>query len=114
MLLAAVSGFLVIGVGAVAMGQIHQMKMKDMRPASVKHAAYVIVAGRKEADKKGNYDCCLKHDCDYCELHKGYCHCEEDIQNNKPVCIECKGGWMAGDGGMKGINPKSVKVVHGQ
>ena len=82
-----------------------------MRPIAVKNAVKIIVAGRKTADRNGNYDCCLKHDCDYCEIHKGYCHCEEDIEHKKPVCVECEGGWIAGDGGMPGVKANDVKVI---
>ena len=97
------------GIGHYAFGQMKHMKMMDMRSHAVKHAVMVIREGEAHAAVKGNYTCCLKHPCDYCEIHMGACPCGKHVRMGMPVCSECKGGWMVGDGAVHGIKPSQVK-----
>jgi hypothetical protein len=69
-----------------------------------------IAKEKKAAQAKGNYNCCLKHDCDLCALHNGACHCAAMLASDKPVCNECKGGWDAGDGEVPGKKAADVKT----
>lgn len=98
-----------LGLGALAFSHMRHMKPKDMRSPMVKHAVMVIHQGRANAEAKGIFACCLKHPCSYCEMHTGSCPCKKMVRMNMPVCSECKGGWMVGDGDVPGINPNKVK-----
>jgi len=60
---------------------------------------------------EGKYACCIGPSCDFCALAENGCVCGNNLAKGKPVCPECKGGWMAGFGTMPDIDPKDVKVL---
>ena len=95
-------------IGVYAQGQ---MKMQDLRSKSVKQAAATLAKAKKAAIAKGQYGCCLKHPCDQCFLHMGACPCGGNAASGKPVCQECKGSWMAGDGAIGGKKAEDIKVM---
>jgi len=71
--------------------------MMNARPADLKKADMTVVKAKATATKKGMYNCCLKHPCDWCALKMGVCPCGKSAAMSMPVCDECKGGWAAGD-----------------
>jgi hypothetical protein len=97
--------------GGMADRQAMMMKkMMDARPKALKRAAATVQKVKAEALKKGMYNCCLKHPCDWCALKMGACPCGKNAAMGKPVCNECKGGWEAGDGAIPGLTADQIKT----
>ncbi len=105
---------LIIGAMAIVLAGILAIvvaQMKDMRSPAVKRAVSTVAAEKKRAIQKGTYNCCLKHPCDQCMIAMGACPCGDNAEQGKPVCHECKGGWVAGDGGITGLKPEDIQVM---
>ncbi len=97
--------------GMQNMAQQHGMgMMTDMRSPAEKKAVATLAAAKKKHTKEGHYNCCLKHPCDFCEMMGGGCPCGMHAAKDMPVCNECKGGWMAGDGAIPGKKPSQIKT----
>ncbi len=58
-----------------------------------------------------NYKCCIKPKCDWCAVHMGSCPCGKMAATGKPVCVNCKGGWDAGQGVVPGKTAADIKVM---
>ena len=103
------------GAGMFVLAQPEQLEMmKKMmmnRPAAMKEAGQTIQDQKTQAISEGNYNCCLRHSCDYCALNMGQCPCGPNVQRGMAVCNECKGGWHAGDGSIAGIDADDVKTM---
>src|SRR5579859_4111769 len=83
-------------LGSLAVAQEHGKMEGGMMPQT---ADSKKVRGSINKIKAGkNYTCCIKGKCDYCAVHMGTCPCGPNAANDKPVCINCKGGWAAGLG----------------
>jgi hypothetical protein len=39
------------------------------------------------------------------------CPCAENLHHGDPVCPECWGGWIAGHGRLKDVDPSKVQVI---
>ncbi len=87
------------------------MKMMNARPKELKKADMTVMQAKATAMKKGMYNCCLKHPCDWCALKMGTCPCGKSAAMNMPVCNECKGGWAAGDGAIPGLTADQIKTM---
>jgi len=61
--------------------------------------------------KDGKYACCIKPTCDFCALTAVKCPCGINLSQNKPVCPECLAGWKSGQGVLKNVDVKKVKVA---
>jgi len=97
---------------AVSPEQLEMMqKMMMNRPAAMMEADQTIQDQKTQAISEGNYNCCLRHSCDYCALKMGQCPCHTNLQRGMAVCNECKGGWHAGDGAIAGIDADDVKTM---
>jgi hypothetical protein len=77
-----------------------------------------LAAARKALDgaktklaQDGKYACCVKPSCDLCARATGSCACASHLLAGKGVCGECQGGWLAGRGQMKGVDPKKVSLL---
>lgn len=66
---------------------------------------------KREAWQDGKYSCCINTPCDQCIVNMGACPCGENLLAGKPVCHECVGGWIAGDGKFDNIKPEDVKPM---
>ena len=66
---------------------------------------------KEAAVEEGRINCCLKHPCSQCFAVMGGCPCAENLAKGEPVCHECKGGWIAGDGALEGIEAEDVPVM---
>ncbi len=86
------------------------MKMMNARPKELKKADMTVMQAKATATKKGMYNCCLKHPCDWCALKMGSCPCGKSAAMSMPVCNECKGGWAAGDGALPGLTAAQIKT----
>ncbi len=86
------------------------MKMMNARPKELKKADMTVMQAKATATKKGMYNCCLKHPCDWCALKMGACPCGKSAAMSMPVCNECKGGWAAGDGAIPGLTADQIKT----
>jgi len=93
----------------VAQGNM-MMKMMNARPKELKKADMTVMQAKATATKKGMYDCCLKHPCDWCALKMGACPCGKSAAMSMPVCNECKGGWAAGDGAIPDLTTDQIKT----
>lgn len=58
-----------------------------------------------------NYNCCIRPKCDWCAVHMGACPCGMSAASGKPVCVNCKGGWDAGQGVIPGKTAADIKVM---
>lgn len=87
------------------------MKMMNARPKELKKADRSVMQAKATATKKGMYNCCLKHPCDWCALKMGACPCGKNAATSMPVCNECKGGWAAGDGAIPGKTADDIKTM---
>ncbi|MFQ6042326.1 MAG: heavy-metal-associated domain-containing protein, partial [Candidatus Poribacteria bacterium] len=61
--------------------------------------------------KDGKYSCCINPTCDFCALTARMCPCAKNLSQNKPVCPECLAGWKSGQGVLKGVDAKNVKMA---
>lgn len=86
------------------------MKMMNARPKELKKADMTVMQAKATATKKGMYNCCLKHPCDWCALKMGACPCGKSAAMSMPVCNECKGGWAAGDRATPGLTADQIKT----
>jgi len=41
----------------------------------------------------------------------GQCPCGLNVVEGNPVCHECKGGWLVGDGAIEDIDPEEVEAM---
>jgi hypothetical protein len=87
------------------------IQMKDMRSPAVKDAVKVLREEKQKLIERGEYGCCLKTPCDQCLINMGACPCGKNAKEGKPVCHECKGGWYANDGAIKGKKAGDIKVM---
>ena len=71
----------------------------------------IVKDKRQEAMKAGKYNCCLKHPCSECLIAMGGCPCRENAEAGNPVCSECKGGWMAGDGAIPDLDAADITAM---
>ncbi len=65
---------------------------------------------KRSLARDGKYSCCISPSCDFCAISVGQCPCNENLSEGKPVCHECKGGWMAGHGVVEDVNPEEVQT----
>jgi len=73
-----------------------------------------VFEARDELMEEGNYFCCLNNPCTQCfvNMPDGQCPCGENaLEDNGPVCHECKGGWLAGDGAFEDIDPEDLETM---
>jgi len=93
----------------------HEGDKKPKKPsaasAELKAARAKLDDAKKKLAAQGKYSCCLKKSCDICARQNGSCNCAANVAAGKGACGECQEGWVAGRGGMKGIDPKSVKLL---
>ena len=61
--------------------------------------------------KDEKYSCCIKPTCDFCALTALMCPCAKNLSQNKPVCPECLAGWKSGQGVLKDVDAKDVKMA---
>jgi hypothetical protein len=53
----------------------------------------------------------VKPACDLCARIAGSCACAAHLRAGLGVCGECQGGWLAGRGQLKGVDPKQVALL---
>jgi hypothetical protein len=66
---------------------------------------------KRDLARQGNYACCISPSCDHCAIAVGKCTCNENLASGKPVCYDCKGGWVGGYGVIDGVNARDVQVT---
>jgi hypothetical protein len=99
-LLGAVVTVMLVAAALIAQGEIPKSKEFDQARAAL----------REGKAKSPHYTCCVKPGCDMCPLAANMCPCAKNLAEGKPVCGECKMGWMAGHGQLQGIKPEDVKM----
>lgn len=75
------------------------------------HARADLKKAKAALATEGKYGCCIKGGCDQCALAMEGCPCGKMLAEGKPVCPECKGGWVAGRGELPGVKAADVKVA---
>jgi hypothetical protein len=65
---------------------------------------------KMELAMQDKYACCLKEGCNQCILAHGSCPCYKNLQEGKPVCGECYGGWHQGRGISDDFSLEDVKL----
>lgn len=73
-------------------------------------ARKALVEQRKALAKDGVWDCCIEPGCVFCQTAADGCPCEMNLKKGSAVCPECWGGWQAGHGQVKGIDPARVPL----
>jgi hypothetical protein len=73
-------------------------------------ARKALVEQRQALAKDGVWDCCIQPGCVFCQTAADGCPCEANLRKGSAVCPECWGGWQAGHGQVKGINPAKVPL----
>lgn len=68
---------------------------------------------KAELRAKGQYNCCIKNDCNWCLLHMGHCPCAKMVQKNgvEKSCPECAAAWNRKQGKIPGVDPDAVQVT---
>ena len=66
---------------------------------------------KSELAEAGKYSCCLTEGCDFCALAGAMCPCGMKLSAGEAVCGECKMGWQAGQGALRGVNPDDVESL---
>jgi hypothetical protein len=73
-------------------------------------ARKALVEQRQALAKDGVWDCCIEPGCVFCQTAADGCPCEANLRKGSAVCPECWGGWQAGHGQVKGIDPSKVPL----
>jgi hypothetical protein len=73
-------------------------------------ARKALVDQRKALAKDGVWNCCIEPGCVFCQTAADGCPCEANLKKGSAVCPECWGGWQAGHGQVKGIDPAKVPL----
>jgi hypothetical protein len=73
-------------------------------------ARKALVDQQKALAKDGVWDCCIEPGCVFCQTAADGCPCEANLKKGSAVCPECWGGWQAGLGQVKGIDPNRVPI----
>jgi len=62
---------------------------------------------------KGQYNCCIKNDCNWCLLHMGHCPCSKMVQEEgfEKSCPECAAAWNKKQGKVPGVDPDAIEVT---
>ena len=76
-------------------------------------AESLLTEAKNSLMKEGKYSCCIEDACDECALAHQSCPCANNLIAGKDVCTQCYGGWQRGEGAVKGVNVKDVKLGHG-
>jgi len=76
-------------------------------------AESLLTEAKTSLMKEGKYGCCIEDACDECALAHQSCQCASNLKAGKDVCTQCYGGWQRGEGAVKGVNVKDVKLGHG-
>jgi hypothetical protein len=76
-----------------------------------KAARKAIVAFEKALSQDGVYHCCITPGCEFCPDAANMCPCATSLRKGGPVCPECWGGWIAGNGWLPGVKAADVKVL---
>ena len=99
-LLGAVAMVMLVAAVLIAQGEMSKSKEFDQARAAL----------HEGKAKSQHYACCVKPGCDMCALAANMCPCAKNLAVGKPVCGECKMGWMAGHGQLQDIKPEDVKM----
>jgi hypothetical protein len=73
-------------------------------------ARKALVEQRKGLAADGVWNCCIEPGCVFCQTAADGCPCEMHLKKGSAVCPECWGGWQAGQGQIKGIDPRKVPL----
>jgi hypothetical protein len=90
-----------------------EQMMKASKEAMSKGEAArkAITEHQKALAKDGVYSCCIKPGCTFCSTAGDMCPCAMNLAKGQPVCPECWGGWQAGQGRLKDIDPSKVQII---
>lgn len=87
------------------------MKPSAQAMAKGTTARKAIEEHRKALTKDGVYGCCIKPGCTFCSTAGDMCPCAMNLEKGGSVCPECWGGWVAGQGRLKGVDASKVQVI---
>ena len=91
------------------------MKASPAAVAKGDAARKAIAEHQKALSNDGVYSCCIKPGCTFCSTAGDMCPCADNLAKGEAVCPECWGGWFAGNGRLKGVDPgknmENVKVL---
>jgi hypothetical protein len=95
--------------------QGHERGKKDLKPskanADLNESDLQLQKAKKQLAAKGVYSCCIRRSCDLCARKNGSCNCAKNVAAGSGACGECYEAWRAGRGAVKGVDPKSVKLL---
>lgn len=63
--------------------------------------------------KKGEYNCCIRNDCNWCALYMEHCPCADIVtkEGNEKSCPECAAAWNRKQGKIPGADPDAIEVT---
>jgi hypothetical protein len=95
--------------------QAHERGNKDLKPSKAQpdldSSDLQLQKAKKQLTAKGVYSCCIRRSCDLCARKNGSCNCARNVAAGRGACGECYEAWRAGRGAVKGVDPKSVKLL---
>lgn len=106
------AGFLVwqlAGPQLQALAQQAKAMMKASPEAIAKGnaARTAILEHQRVLKSEGVYSCCIRPGCTFCSTSADMCPCADNLAKGEAVCPECWGGWYAGKGRMRNVDPGS-------
>lgn len=87
-----------------------QMKGINATSEKINKAKSLLKSAKGDLAQAGKYNCCVEHPCDRCIIDHGSCSCGQAVKDGKPVCSDCYAGWERGEGIVKGVDKKKVKM----
>src|SRR6266850_2328603 len=95
--------------------QAHERGKKDLKPskaqADLDASARQLKEAKEQLAAEGVYSCCIRRSCDLCARKNGSCNCASNVASGRGACGECYEAWRVGRGAVKGMDPKSVKLL---
>jgi hypothetical protein len=93
----------------------HEGGHKNLGPTKaapdLERARNAMAAAKRKLAAGGRYSCCVKPSCSLCARVNGSCDCAANVRAGRGACGECLGGWKAGRGDVKGVDPDSVPLL---
>lgn len=73
-------------------------------------ARKALLAQVEALTDEGKAECCIHPGCAMCVIATDGCGCSASLSEKGPVCPECWGGWLAGQGMLDDVDPTKVQV----
>lgn len=99
-----------IGLPGVWAHEKNVVRKPTKADADLKLARQKMDVAKKKLTAKGRYACCIRKSCDLCARNAGSCACAVNIAKGLGACGECFAGWKNGEGILKGVESKTLRI----